>query len=144
MSYFAQIDTATKLVDKASEASDRWLFIAALAIIIIGGTLIIRWLVNSLEKKDHDHELKSMALIESHGRERKEWAAVLLESKQQFLEALASQRKDFREELSLERSQSAQERTLDRDARHAIANATNSIGLAITQMKEDISTKQKP
>jgi len=35
----AQIDTVLSAVDKASASSDRWLFLLALAIIILGGAL---------------------------------------------------------------------------------------------------------
>jgi hypothetical protein len=51
----AQIETGLSVVDKAAAASDRWLFLAALAIIIAGGVAVIRYLVNSLEKKDAAH-----------------------------------------------------------------------------------------
>ncbi len=137
----AQLETGMKIVDKASEASDRWLFIAALAIIIVGGTLIINWLVKSLDKKDAQHDVKISAMIASHATERKDWAGVLIDSKTQFLEALATQRKDFREELSLERHACAQERSLDREARHATANALNNIGLKLTLLNEEAASK---
>lgn len=87
---------ATELVDKASVASDRWLFLAALLVIIGGGALIIRWLVVSLETKDA-----------AHVTERNEWRSQQLEAKAGFLEALKQQRVDFREELALERTATA-------------------------------------
>lgn len=132
----AQIDTTLKLVDKAAEASDRWLFLAALAIIIVGGTMIIRWLVASLERKDREHDAKTLVLIAAHGTERKEWSIALLESKAQFLASLADQRKDFREELSTERHACAAERAADREARHAVANSLNNVALTVRDLGE--------
>lgn len=44
----AQIDEAVKMVDKASTASDRWLFLAALVIILFGCGIAIRFLVRAL------------------------------------------------------------------------------------------------
>jgi len=84
----AQLDATLKVVDKASEATDRWLFLAALAIIIVGGTLIIRWLVASLERKDKEHDIKTMSPISAHAVERKEWSIAQMEAKAQFLKSL--------------------------------------------------------
>ncbi len=39
-------------IDKASAASDRWLFIAAIIIIMMGGLAIIRYLVSLVEKQN--------------------------------------------------------------------------------------------
>lgn len=132
----AQIDSTIKLVDRASEASDRWLFLAALAFIMVGGTLIIRWLVASLERKDKEHDAKTLALISSHALERKEWSIALMESKAQFIASLADQRKDFREELSTERHACAAERAADREARHAVANSLNAVALTVRDLAE--------
>lgn len=138
----AQIETGLKIVDRAAESSDRWLFLAALGIIIIGGTLIINWLVKSLERKDNEHDAKSMALISSHAVERKEWAIALMEAKAEFLKALSEQQKVFREELSTERLAAATERAVDRDARHQTANALNAVALATTDLRQSLAEKK--
>ncbi len=135
----AQIETAIHAIDKASGATDRWLFLAALGIIIIGGTAVIRWLVASLDRKDAAHNMEMQGMRESHGRERTEWRTVLEGSKTEFLSAIMQQRKDFREELSAERHACAQERALDREARHATANALNSVGLSLTLLNEQVA-----
>ncbi len=129
--FLAQAETAMEIVTKASTATDRWLFLAALAIIIIGGSMVIRWLVASLANKDAAHTMEMQDMRKSHIVERAEWRVVLDASKQQFIDAIATQRKDFRDELASERHACAQERTLDRDARHATANAINSVSLAL-------------
>ena len=43
----AQLEAGLSVVDKAAAASDRWLFLLALAIIIFGGVAVIRYLVPS-------------------------------------------------------------------------------------------------
>ena len=101
---FAQIDTVLTAVDKASAASDRWLFLAALAIIIAGGVAVIRYLVNSLEKKDAAHSAAWASQNNEHAKERNEWKLCLEQSKAGFLNALKEQRDEFRAELSLERA----------------------------------------
>ncbi len=104
----AQLDTAKAVVDQAATASDRWLFLAALAIIILGGTACIRWLVAGLEKKDSAHAVAWEKANAEHAKERAEWRAQQLEAKIGFLDALKEQRNDFRAELSLERNATAQ------------------------------------
>jgi len=103
---FAQLETGLQVVDKAAAASDRWLFLAALAIIISGAVLAIRYLVASMEKKDVTHASVLERIAAEHSRERSEWRAAQLEAKAQFLEALRQQRVDFREELAVERTTS--------------------------------------
>lgn len=148
MNIIAQIETVKKIVDEASGASDRWLFIAALAIIIIGGSLVIRWLVKGIETKDIAHAASMEAKEEAHqaevketrslhAAERSEWRGVMEESKKQFLEAIAQQRKDFREELSTERHACATERAADRGARHATANALNGVSSALLLLGQE-------
>ena len=144
----AQAEIAVDIVDKAARASDRWLFLAAITIIIIGGTIVIRWLVSNIEKKDtahacsleskdeeHKKEMCDMRL--AHVAERNEWRTVMEASKTQFLAAIADQRKDFREELSLERHACATERAADREARHATANSLNGVSLALQVLAKD-------
>ena len=135
--FLSQIETAAQIVDKAATASDRWLFLAALAIIIIGGSMVIRWLVASLEKKDKVHNDEMLGMRTAHITERAEWRTVMENSKAQFLDAIATQRKDFREELSAERHACATERTLDREARHATANSLNGVSLALQVLGKD-------
>ena len=133
----AQAEAVKKLVDEASTASDRWLFLAALAIIIVGGSMVIRWLVASLAIKDKTHNDEMQGMREAHGVERAEWRTVMETSKTQFLDAIATQRKDFREELSLERHACATERAMDREARHATANSLNGVSLALQVLAKD-------
>ncbi len=135
---FAQIETAIHAIDKASGATDRWLFLAALGIIILGGTAVIRWLVAGLERKDATHQEEMQGMRAAHTLERSEWRAVMETSKAEFLNAITKQRQDFREELSAERHACANERALDREARHATANALNSVGMGLTLLNEQI------
>ncbi len=118
MIFLAQLDTGITIVDKAAAASDRWLFLAALAIIIGGGVVCITWLVRSLEKKDSAHAATAQKLSEEHAaafqrlnaehaKERAEWKTAEVESKSAFTEALRLQRVDFREEIARERTATA-------------------------------------
>lgn len=132
----AQVETVVDIVDKASSASDRWLFLASLVVIILGGTACIRWLVSSLQKKDAEHQIVVGDMRNAHTEERAEWRLVMQKTKEEFLTALEKQQAGFRAELAEERHQCAQERILDREARHTMANALNSVGLAIQDIKE--------
>jgi hypothetical protein len=100
----AQIDTVLSAVDKASASSDRWLFLLALGIIILGGVAVIRYLVASLERKDATHAAAWATQSAEHAKERLEWKISLEEAKSGFLLALKEQRDEFRAELSLERA----------------------------------------
>ena len=100
----AQIDTVLSAVDKASASSDRWLFLLALALIILGGVAVIRYLVASLERKDAAHASAWATQSAEHSKERIEWKLSLEEAKAGFLTALKEQRDEFRAELSLERA----------------------------------------
>lgn len=104
----AQIEAGLSVVDKAAAASDRWLFLLALAIIIFGGVAVIRYLVNSLERKDTAHAAAWAAQNAEHGQERVEWKLGLEHAKAGFLTALKEQRDEFRAELSLERAATCQ------------------------------------
>ncbi len=134
--FLAQIETAIKVVDQASAASDRWLFLGALGIIIVGGSMCIRWLVSSLVEKDKQHEVSVSQMRSAHAAEREEWRKVLGTQQAEFTNALEKQQAAFRAELSEERHQCAQERTLDREARHATANALNTVGLFLQEHRE--------
>ena len=100
----AQLETGLAVVDKAAAASDRWLFLAAIALIIAGGVAVIRYLVNSLEKKDAAHSAAWTSQNNEHAQERIEWKLGLEHAKAGFLNALKEQRDEFRAELSLERA----------------------------------------
>lgn len=143
MILLAQLETVLKTVDKAEGASDRWLFLAALAIIIVGGVLCINWLVKSLERKDKEHSDKTLVMVNAHATERREWALVLQQSKDQFIASLEAQRKDFREEMSAERHAYAAERALEHGTRHASANALNNLSTATQDLRETIVEKLK-
>jgi hypothetical protein len=121
----AQIETAMKAIDKATAATDRWLFLAALVIIMAGGSIVIRWLVLGWAQKDRAHDEAAAGMRTAHLTERAG-----------FLAALSDQRADFRAELSKERHECAQERILDREARHATANALNQIGLTLALLSD--------
>lgn len=54
----AQLEAAEKLVDKASTASDRWLFLALLVLILITAALIIRYLLQ--ERSSHLEWMKTV------------------------------------------------------------------------------------
>lgn len=103
----AQLEAGKALVDQAATASDRWLFLAALGIIIVGGVTCINWLVKSLGKKDADHATAFEKLNAEHLKERAEWRIAEGEAKEGFLTALKEQRTDLRAELSLERDATA-------------------------------------
>lgn len=139
----AQVETAIEIVDKASSASDRWLFLGALAIIMVGGTACIRWLVSSLQKKDAEYALAAIAVKQTHETERADWRALMQASKAEFIGAISEQRDAFRAELSQERTQCAQERSLDRAARHEMANALQSISNVLMKYDLDFSTKKQ-
>lgn len=50
--------------------------------------------------------------------------------------AIEAMLKGFKEELTLERASCTAERALDREARHATANAINSVGLSLALLNE--------
>jgi uncharacterized protein YpmS len=56
--FLAQLETAEKIVDKASTASDRWLFLALLAIILFTAALIIKYLLQ--ERSSHLEWMKTV------------------------------------------------------------------------------------
>jgi len=125
----AQLETGLSVVDKAAAASDRWLFLAALAIIIAGGVAVIRYLVNSLEKKDAAHSAAWASQSAEHGQERVEWKLGLEHAKAGFLTALKEQRDEFRAELSLERAATSQmAKTVESLARQIAGHGSASAG----------------
>lgn len=111
----AQIETGVRagmeVVDKASLASDRWLFLAVLAMLLAGQALAIRWLIKSSDAKEKSHSDAWDKISIAHQKERTEWkeaqtgiaaeARIAQEkSSAAFLEALKSQRTDLREEIA--------------------------------------------
>lgn len=83
-----QIKEVLPVIEHASQASDRWLFIATLVILMLGGAMVIRWLVKSLEAKD---VMMASERKELHGqmeRERIEWRAARKEDQAEFLKVL--------------------------------------------------------
>ncbi len=96
MTMIAQAETivksASEIVDKAAAQNDRWLFLAALVLLLIFVAVVIKWLVDHISQKD-----KAIVEKESrHDAERKE-------ARTEFLKALNDQRSDFRLELQTER-----------------------------------------
>ena len=62
---FGQMSETVELVDKAAQAGDRWLFIAALVLLLSFAGIVIKWLVKSLEAKDALHSNERKALSDS-------------------------------------------------------------------------------
>ncbi len=85
----AQITELVPMIDRASEASNRWLFLAAIVVMMIGGSLVIRWLVNALQKKDTDAASEREKLHGEIKSERAECRAQRKEDQTEFLVALA-------------------------------------------------------
>ncbi len=86
------VKSASEFVDKAAAQNDRWLFLAALVILLFFVGVVIRWLVAHITEKD-------ISIVEKearHDAERKE-------ARSEFLKALNDQRADFRAELQTER-----------------------------------------
>jgi hypothetical protein len=50
-----QPETYVEAVTKASQMSDRWLFLAAICIIFLGGVATVRYLVKAIDAKDALH-----------------------------------------------------------------------------------------
>lgn len=70
----AQATEVISAVDKLSNQNDRYLFIASQVVIILGGAAIIRWLVNSLERKDAAHAEATKALHAEMKEERESFS----------------------------------------------------------------------
>lgn len=87
----AQLTEATSFVDHAASSSDRWLFLAALALIISFGALAIRWLVTSLETKDKGYALERENKDKAHGLEREK---LIAEIRAEHLECRAARKED--------------------------------------------------
>lgn len=98
-------------MDKASIASDRWLFLAVLALLLSGQGFAIRWLIVSLSNKDVAHAKAWENLNLAHAKERDEWKIAQMgiatearlaheKASALFLDALKSQRTDLREEIA--------------------------------------------
>lgn len=134
----AQLESVIKVVDQASVATDRWLFLAAIVLILVGGFLAIRWLITNQTIKDATHEAAAVAARTAHAAERAEWRTTLATAKTDFVLALKEIQDSFRQELSTERHECAQERILDRNARHAMANALNGISLVLAEHRETL------
>ena len=73
----AQITQILPIIDKASVASDRWLFLGILLVLLIGCCAVIKWLVKSMEDERATHA-GAMAVKDTiHAAERKEFMAEL-------------------------------------------------------------------
>lgn len=68
----SQLDTALNVVDKASAASDRWLFLGLLIAVLIGGVIVVKYLVNSTAVKDSEHAKERLALAAEVKSEREQ------------------------------------------------------------------------
>lgn len=71
-----QIVAAKQIVDQAASASDRWLFLASLILIIGGGVFIIKWLVRQLESQRAAHAEES----KEHAKQNERVTVVLFEA----------------------------------------------------------------
>lgn len=85
--FLAQVDEVIRQVDVASTKGDRWLFIAALVILLLFVGCVIRWLVTYIQQKDarieskeKENEIKQAGFWEEAKRERKEDQAEFLKS----------------------------------------------------------------
>ncbi len=89
------VDQVVKVIDRASAAGDRWLFIAILVLLLIFAACVIYWLVRHIEKKD--------ARIESKERESEEKLAKIAdaaktergEERKEFLTALDAHKSEM-------------------------------------------------
>ena len=86
----AQITELVPMVDRAAEASNRWLFLASIVVLMVGGAIVIRWLVSAIAKKDLDAATERNELHGEIKAERAECRAQRKEDQTQFLVALAS------------------------------------------------------
>ena len=73
----AQITELIPLVDKASTATDRWLFLGILVVLLVGCCAVIKWLVKSMEAERSVHAAAMAAKDLIHAAERKEFMAEL-------------------------------------------------------------------
>jgi cytochrome c biogenesis factor len=58
-------EDASKIVDQLATKDDRWLFLAMLVVVLIGGVMIIRYLVkrNEEQSKDHNGLVREMVIV---------------------------------------------------------------------------------
>lgn len=93
--YLGQIEVVEKVVDHATAASDRGLFLYALAIIIIGGGAAagaaIRWLVTGLKEKDKLFAESMRTKDDMHAAERNHLYA---EIKSEHIECRVARKED--------------------------------------------------
>lgn len=85
------------MIDRAAEASNRWLFLASLVVIMVGGATVIRWLVKALNDKDVKAALERDALHAEIRNERAECRAQRKEDQTQFLLTLTEKSAVLRE-----------------------------------------------
>jgi hypothetical protein len=81
------------VVDKAASANDRWLFIAALVLLLGFAAVVIKWLVTSLETKDV-----------AHAAERKELSEKVLAANDKFNSELKAERTAARAERAADQA----------------------------------------
>ncbi len=81
-----QVDNAVKIIDRASSAGDRWMFVAVLLILLAFAGMVIKWLVahinakdQRIEEKDKLHDLKLEERERQARQERQEDQAEFLE-----------------------------------------------------------------
>lgn len=97
--FLAQVEEAIKAIDKASTASDRWLFLAAIALIMIGSGMAVRYLVRVLEKKDEKYDDLATKIYAEHAKLTAE-VTVALRENTAMIEAVEKRRMEQREEFT--------------------------------------------
>jgi hypothetical protein len=94
------MNEVVQVIDKAAAQSDRYLFIASLVLLLGLCGLVIRWLVNSLERKDAAHAIERATISATAAKERTEFAERIDRNQDSFekkYEALRIENRSLRE-----------------------------------------------
>lgn len=100
------IGAAKEVVDAANAQSDRWLFLAALGMILIGGTVVIRWLVARYDraevqsKTDRESYQTSLKDLVTKGHEVTTQLVLATENNTRVIEENTAELKKRRRELN--------------------------------------------
>lgn len=107
------ISDALDLTQKLASSNDRYLFIGSQLILIVGGAFIIRWLVNSLEKKDEAHNKANKELHDEIKDERAAFSAKFDSARDEFMQAIARRDEECRAHTAALRDLTTEIRTLN-------------------------------
>jgi hypothetical protein len=100
------IESVTKAVEAAAQQNDRYLFLFALVIIMAGGGLVIRWLVNKYDKAeirsqaDRDAYQRGLTDLVTKGFEVTQKLVLATESNSRVIEENTAELKKRRRELN--------------------------------------------